>query len=163
MCIVNYYKNQMDQKKITIFLASDHGGFQLKSQLNEHLNKNSEYLVIDTGCHEEKRCDYPDIAKTLCKTMYIADMDNNKNTNIGIICCGTGIGVSIVCNRNPDIRCALCHDHYTSMMARKHNNANVLALGGRTIGIEVAKEIVDTFIQTPFEAGRHLERVNKFN
>ena len=104
------------------------------------------------------RCDYPDISADVCQTLLSAPEDANA---LGILVCGTGIGISIAANKVRGIRCALCHDHYSALMCRKHNNANVIALGGRTTGEEVAKEIVETFLQTAFEGGRHAERVGK--
>eukprot|EP01126_Amoeba_proteus_P040751 TRINITY_DN4364_c0_g1_i11.p1 TRINITY_DN4364_c0_g1~~TRINITY_DN4364_c0_g1_i11.p1 ORF type:complete len:110 (-),score=17.60 TRINITY_DN4364_c0_g1_i11:313-642(-) len=104
-----------------------------------------------------RKCDYPDVAKTLCSRIANGEFER------GILLCGTGIGISISANKIPGIRCALCHDHYTAMMSRQHNDANVLALGGRTTGEEVAKEIVDTFLGTEFLGMRHATRVHKIS
>ena len=107
------------------------------------------------GTHKAERCDYPDVAKTLANAVL---KDSNS---LGVLVCGTGIGISIAANKVDGIRCALCHDHYTASMAKKHNNANVLALGGRVLGVEVAKDIMQTYLETQFEGGRHEKRVNK--
>lgn len=101
------------------------------------------------------QCDYPDIAEALGKTVC------ETKGSLGVLICGTGIGMSIAVNKVKGIRCALCHDHYTASMCRRHNNANVLAMGERVIGIEVAKDIIDTYLITDFEGGRHETRVEK--
>ena len=98
---------------------------------------------------------YPDVAKIVCNQVL------SKQADFGIVVCGTGIGISIACNKVEGIRCALCHDHYTAKMAREHNNANVLALGGRTTGEEVAKDITDTFLKTEFAGAHHIKRIEK--
>ena len=140
----------------TVIIGSDHGGFDLKMQMIEHLELQG-YQVQDVGCHSATRCDYPDIAALAGK----ATLDESNTTQRGIVVCGSGIGISIAANKVPGVRCALLHDHYGAVMCRKHNNANMIALGGRTTGVEVAKEIVDAFLNTEFEGGRHSERVAK--
>jgi len=107
------------------------------------------------GCYTEERCDYPDIAK-----MVGVEVLKYKGS-LGILVCGTGIGISIAANKMEDIRCALCHDIQTAKMARQHNNANIIALGGRILNKEKAKEILLAFIKEEFEGGRHQERLNK--
>ena len=102
-----------------------------------------------------EQCDYPDVADALTKA--VLKHEGSK----GILICGTGIGMSIAANKVNGIRCALCHDHYTASMCRKHNDANVIAMGERVIGIEVAKDILDTYLGTDFEGGRHKTRVEK--
>ena len=136
-----------------IFLASDHGGFPLKQTIffflkEKHLN------VVDLGCKSIDPVDYPDYAQLLASKI-------NNNNSFGIIFCGTGIGISIAANRFSQIRAALCTSVEMASMSRKHNNANVLALGGRVITEELAKEIVFEFLNTKFEEGRHLVRINK--
>ena len=136
-----------------IFLASDHGGFSLKQTIffflkEKHLN------VVDLGCKSIDPVDYPDYAQLLASKI----KDNNS---LGIIFCGTGIGVSIAVNRFSHVRAALCTSVEMASMSRKHNNANVLALGGRIITEELGKEIVFEFLNTKFEEGRHLVRINK--
>lgn len=139
-----------------IFIGSDHGGFEMKKALTDYL-RSKEVALNDVGTNTTNSCDYPDIAKNLCKQL----LTSPSPEDLGILICGTGIGISIAANKVPGIRCALCHDHFTAKMCRQHNNANVLALGGRTTGIEVAKEIVDTFLMEGFEGGRHARRVDK--
>ena len=136
-----------------IFLASDHGGFSLKNSIFFFLKE--KYLnVVDLGCKSIDPVDYPDYAQLLASKI------EHYNT-FGIIFCGTGIGISIAANRFSQIRAALCTSVEMASMSRKHNNANVLALGGRIITKELAKEIVFKFLNTKFEAGRHLVRINK--
>ena len=146
----------MDTKK-TIFIGSDHGGFILKKYLIQQLNIYYNHHIIDLGCFSEDSVDYPDIAHNLANQI-------QDNTNqLGILICGTGIGISIVANRYQHIRCGLCNDIEMAEMTRKHNNANCLALGGRKITNEDGYSIVKTFLETPFEGGRNLNRINKIN
>lgn len=136
---------------MTVHIGSDHAGFDLKEKIKAHLTEKG-IEITDVGCFKPERCDYPDIAQALCK---------NLKGGRGILVCGSGIGISMAANKIAGIRCALCHDHYTAKMCRQHNDANVLAVGSRTTGDEVAKDIVDTFLQTEFEGGRHADRVKK--
>ncbi|KAG9394597.1 Sugar-phosphate isomerase, RpiB/LacA/LacB family [Carpediemonas membranifera] len=138
-----------------VAIGCDHGGIELKLELIEHL-KSLGKTPIDVGCHKEDgSVDYPDYARAICKEVTAG------NCKCGIAVCGSGIGISIAANKVSGIRCALLHDHYGAHMCRQHNNANVMALGGRVTGVEVAKEIVTTFLQTEFEGGRHQRRVDK--
>lgn len=138
---------------IKIVIASDHAGFHLKEKIKEFLQKEN-HDVIDVGCFSAESVDYPEFgAKAIEKIL-------NKEAEYGILICGTGIGMSIVANRFPGIRAALCHEPFSAKMARLHNNANVLVLGGRIIGDGIAIEIVKTFLKTPFEGGRHQKRIN---
>ena len=137
-----------------IFLSSDHGGFELKEKVKSFLiDNNFEYE--DLGCSSLEPVDYPDFAKLLSNKI------KDKNNSKGIIFCGTGIGISIAANRFPHIRAALCTSVEMASKSRKHNDANVLALGGRIIEFKLALEIVKEFLQTDFEAGRHSVRVDK--
>jgi RpiB/LacA/LacB family sugar-phosphate isomerase len=137
-----------------LIFGSDHAGYQLKKYLtSEILTTGVE--VQDMGCYTEEICDYPDIAK-----MVGVEVLKYKGS-LGILVCGTGIGISIAANKMEDIRCALCHDIQTAKMARQHNNANIIALGGRILNKEKAKEILLAFIKEEFEGGRHQERLNK--
>ena len=137
-----------------IFLSSDHGGFELKEKIKGFLiDNNFEYE--DLGCSSLEPVDYPDFAKLLSNK--IKDKINSK----GIIFCGTGIGISIAANRFPHVRAALCTSVDMASKSRKHNDANVLALGGRILEDKLALEIVKEFLQTDFEAGRHSLRVDK--
>ena len=137
-----------------IFLSSDHGGFELKEKVKSFLlDNNFEYE--DLGCSSLEPVDYPDFAKILSKKI------KDKNNSKGILFCGTGIGISMAANRFPHIRAALCTSVEMASKSRKHNDANVLALGGRILQDKLALEIVRVFLLTDFEAGRHSLRVNK--
>ncbi len=136
-----------------IFIGSDHGGFELKEQIKGFL-KEKGVEFEDVGCFSAESVDYPDIARTVA--LKVAS-SNSK----GILICGTGIGMSIAANKIRGVRCALCHDAYTAEFSRRHNDANIIAFGGRTTGLEVAKQMVDVFLNTPFDGGRHERRVKK--
>ncbi len=139
-------------KKIAI--ASDHAGFQMKSRLSDILRAEG-YQVIDLGAPSEERVDYPDYAAMLAQTIAAGDVKQ------GVALCGSGIGISIALNRNPAVRAALCHDVTSARLARLHNDANVLVLGARLIGADVAEECLRVFLATAFEGGRHAVRVEK--
>jgi len=142
-------------KKKRIFIASDHGGFELKEKIKKHfLNKN--YNLNDIGTNNDKSVDYPDFAKKLIKKI------KTKN-DLGILICGTGIGMSIVANRFSHIRAALCHNEFEAKMSRNHNDANVLCIGARVIGDELAYSILNTFIKENFDGTRHTKRIKKIN
>ena len=137
----------------SIVIASDHAGYNLKEKIKEFLQK-EKYQVIDVGCFSSESVDYPEYgAKAIEKLL-------NKEVAYGVLICGTGIGMSIVANRFSGIRAALCHEPFSAKMARLHNNANVLVLGGRIIGEVMAVEIVKTFLETSFEGGRHKRRID---
>lgn len=138
-----------------IAIGSDHGGFALKQEILEFLKQNG-YEYQDVGSYDDKAVDYPDIAKK------VAEMILSGEAERGILICGTGIGISITANRYAGIRAALCHDCFSAEATRLHNDANILAMGGRVIGGELAKKITHTFLTTPFsEEARHLRRVEK--
>jgi len=138
-----------------IAIACDHGGFALKQEIIAHLSKNGT-LFQDFGCFSEEAVDYPDYAKVVTEKILTGECDK------GILICGTGIGISIAANRVRGIRCALCHDVFSAEATRLHNNANILALGGRVIGPSHALKVVDTFLSTPFSnEERHFNRVSK--
>lgn len=138
-----------------IAIGADHGGIDLKEEIIKHL-KNNKVDVIDCGIYKIESVDYPDYAESVAKQIL------SCNAELGIAICGTGIGISIAANKIKGIRCALCTDPYMSRMARMHNNANMLALGGRVVACGLAEEIVDVFINTSFESGgRHENRVKK--
>jgi ribose 5-phosphate isomerase B len=137
-----------------IAIASDHGGFEMKSALKAELVRLG-HEVLDLGTHDTESVDYPDLANLM------ADAIKQGKAQRGILACGTGIGISIAANRHPHLRAALVHDGFTARMARQHNDANILVLGGRTMGIEVAKDCLAIFLSTEFEGGRHARRVNK--
>ena len=137
-----------------IFLSSDHGSFELKTSVMNFL-KEDNYDVEDLGCFSLESVDYPDYANLMAKSI-----KNNINS-YGILFCGTGIGVSIAANRHSHIRAALCTSVEMASKSRKHNDANVLALGGRILNNLIIKDIVFQFLNTDFEEGRHRLRVNK--
>ena len=141
-------------KKIAI--ASDHGGFDLKETVIGHL-LNDGWEIDDLGPRNENSVDYPDYA------IKLAEIIANKKAERGIVICGTGVGMSIVVNRFPGIRGTLCSDIYTAKMCREHNDSNILIMGGRVIGKGLASEIVDTWLNTAFEGGRHQRRLDKIN
>ena len=137
-----------------IFLSSDHAGFELKEKVKSFLiDNNFEYE--DLGCSSLEPVDYPDYAKLLSKKI------KDKNNSKGILICGTGIGISMAANRFSHIRAALCTSVEMASKSRKHNDANVLAMGGRILEDKLALEIVKEFLHTDFEAGRHSLRVDK--
>lgn len=137
-----------------IAIASDHAGFDLKEILIEYL-KEKGIEVLDKGPFSTDSVDYPDYAKLLTKDVL------SKEADFGIGICGTGIGMNIACNKQKGIRAALCSDSLSARLTRQHNNANVLNLGARIIGVELAKDIVDNFLSGEFEAGRHQKRIDK--
>lgn len=137
-------------------LASDHAGFALKEGLRLWLTEQG-HDITDLGTHTEESCDYPLAAFGLGEAVARGDFP------LGIVVCGSGQGVSMAANKISGIRCALCNEPVSARLARQHNDANMLALGGRLIGPEMAKEIVKTFLETPFEGGRHQRRVDQLN
>jgi ribose 5-phosphate isomerase B len=137
-----------------IAIASDHAGYDLKTILAEELGTMG-YEVVDLGTDGRDSVDYPDFAKALIKAVIEGRAD------CGVLVCGTGIGISIAANRHPGIRAAVCHNETTARLARAHNDANVLALGARIVGIEVAKDCLKAFLSTEFAGGRHVGRVAK--
>jgi len=141
-----------------IALGSDHAGLALKRAIVEHLGASAgDHTLDDRGTHDAHSVDYPDIAADLSRVVASGGAD------LGILVCGTGIGMSMAANRVPGVRAALCTHSYLARMTRAHNDANVLCLGERVVGLGVALDIVDAFITTPFEGGRHARRVEKIN
>lgn len=138
-----------------IHIGSDHAGFDLKNLLGNALAA-SGFNVIDHGTHNHDSCDYPLIAQKLCKAV-------EANESTGILICGTGIGMSIAANRFQGIRAALCASELQGRLARRHNNANILCLGARITGSELALAITRAFLESGFEGGRHERRVNELN
>jgi ribose 5-phosphate isomerase B len=139
---------------LRIALGSDHGGFLLKSEIKKHLEEKGIEFE-DMGCFSTESVDYPDIGQAVGEAIVRGEFDK------GIICCGTGIGISISANKVPGIRAALCGDCFSAKASREHNDANVLALGERVIGVELAKMIVDVWLSSEFLGGRHGRRVGK--
>jgi ribose 5-phosphate isomerase B len=139
---------------LKIAVGSDHGGFLLKDEIIKHLKeKNIDFT--DFGCFTTESVDYPDIGQAVGEAVAKGDYDK------GIICCGTGIGISISANKVPGVRAALCGDCFSAKAAIEHNNANILALGERVIGVGLAKMIVDVWLDSEFLGGRHGRRVEK--
>ncbi|WP_457680983.1 ribose 5-phosphate isomerase B [Thermovibrio sp.] len=137
-----------------VALACDHGGFKLKEVIKSYLEElGVEY--VDYGTYSEESVDYPDFAYRAARAIV------NKEADRGIFICGTGIGISIAANKVRGIRAALCYNVYAAEMSRHHNDANVLCLGGRVLGEELAKRIVKAWLETPFDGGRHLRRIKK--
>ncbi|MBM4141113.1 MAG: ribose 5-phosphate isomerase B [Nitrospira sp.] len=137
-----------------IAIGSDHAGFELKKEIISLLN-DLGIESIDYGTNGTESVDYPDIG------IKVSEAVSNKKIERGILICGTGIGMSIVANKFPGVRASLCNDLFTAKMSRLHNDANILVLGGRIVGKDLAKEIVKTWINTPFEGERHCIRLNK--
>lgn len=138
-------------KKIVI--GCDHGGFDLKNDIIKHL-ENRGFEVCDVGTYSKDSCAYPDYAKALCQKI------QSKEFPLGILVCGTGIGMSMAANKHKGIRAACCSDTFSARMTRMHNDANVLCLGGRVVGMGLALDMVDLFVDTEFEGGRHQSRVD---
>jgi len=138
----------------TVALAADHGGLELKRQIRAELEK-AGYQVLDLGTNDEASVDYPDYAAAVAQALKAGQASR------AILVCGTGIGISIAANRHSHLRAALVHDAFGARMARQHNDANVLVLGGRTTGVAVALDCVTIFLATAFEGGRHARRVAK--
>ncbi|WP_313233147.1 ribose 5-phosphate isomerase B [Tissierella praeacuta] len=139
-----------------IGIGSDHGGFELKEYIKEFLDKEG-ISYIDYGTNSLESVDYPDYGRKVAEAVVSKEVDR------AIVICGTGIGISISCNKVKGIRCALCGDTYSARMSREHNNANILALGGRVIGRDLAIEIVSAWLESEFAGGRHEKRIEKIS
>ena len=136
-----------------IALGSDHGGYALKQEIMKHLEERGmEYK--DYGCYSEESCDYPEFAHAVGKAVAA------KECELGILICGTGIGISIAANKIKGVRAALCHDCFSAQATKEHNDANILAMGARVVGVGHVLKIVDTFLDTPFSNDeRHIRRI----
>jgi ribose 5-phosphate isomerase B len=139
-----------------VAIGSDHAGLPAKQTVAEVLQQLG-CEVDDLGTQTEASCDYPDFAAA------VANKVAQKKADFGILCCGTGIGMSMAANKVPGVRAAVCHNTFTTEMARRHNDANVLCLGARVLDDPTLRSLVRLFLQTPFEAGRHARRVKKIN
>ncbi|HEY3346164.1 MAG TPA: ribose 5-phosphate isomerase B [Nitrospirota bacterium] len=137
-----------------VAVGCDHGGLALKDVLCGVL-KSAGVEVLDMGTGNEDSVDYPDFAAKVARSVTSGDADR------GLAICGTGIGMSIALNKYPGVRAALCHDSFTARLSRQHNDANILVLGGRVLGQEVAADMVKQWLATPFEGGRHQKRLDK--
>ncbi|MEK6608230.1 MAG: ribose 5-phosphate isomerase B [Myxococcota bacterium] len=136
--------------------GSDHGGFALKRELCAALRA-AGHEVADLGSHDETSVDYPDYARAVARAVARGEADR------GLLCCGSGIGMAIAANKVAGVRAAVVSDPYSARMSRAHNDANVLCLGGRVVGGELAKDCLRAFLETPFEGGRHARRVAKLD
>ena len=141
---------------MVISIASDHAGFELKEIIKNHFDLNN-ITYIDFGTHSTESVDYPVYANKVCASIKTGESE------LGVLVCGTGIGMCIAANKQKNIRAACCGDIYSAKMARLHNDANVITLGSRVIGSGLAIEVVKKFIATDFEGGRHTGRVNMFD
>jgi len=140
---------------MNIIIGSDHAGFDLKEKIKTFLSERNEVFVEDAGVFNREPVDYPIIAHRVAKNI------SEGKFGRGILLCGSGIGMSIVANKHRNVRAALCHNLYTVKFSRKHNDANILALGGRVLGDGLAFEMVDLFLHTNFEGGRHKRRIDQ--
>lgn len=139
---------------MTVALGCDHGGFALKEKIIEYLTAKG-VAYQDFGCFDTQSCDYPEFARKAARAVASGECDR------GVVVCTTGIGVSIVANKVPGVRCALCHEPWSAQMTRRHNDANMLALGAAVTGEGLALEILERFLGTEFEGGRHARRVGQ--
>lgn len=139
-----------------IAAGCDHAGFDLKNQLIEHLTEQG-HEIIDLGTHSTDRVDYPDFGAAVGRSVAAGEVE------LGLLVCGSGIGIAIAANKIPGVRAATVHDATSAHLAREHNNANVIAMGERLIGPEVAKDAVDAFLAAEFQGGRHTGRVAKID
>lgn len=139
-----------------IGIASDHGGFGLKEEIKKYFDE-KKIVYIDYGTDSTDSVDYPDYGKKAAEAVIRGEVEK------AIVICGTGIGISISANKVDGIRCALCSETYSARMSREHNDANVLALGARVLGVDLALEIVETWLEGKFQGGRHQRRVEKMN
>ncbi len=139
-----------------IAIASDHGGYEMKKALVEYFIKQG-LNITDLGTNTTDSVDYPDYADKMAKHILA------KESDFGILICGTGVGISIAANRHKGIRAALIYNEFVAQMAKAHNNANIIVFGGRTMNIEDVKKYCDIFINTTFEGGRHQNRLNKLD
>jgi len=148
--------NIMSEKRTSIIIGSDHAAYDLKEKVKAFLFERS-IEVEDVGCFSEDSVDYPDFG------IKVASEVSSGKFERGILMCGTGIGMSMVANKFPHVRAALCGDLFSAIMSRRHNNSNVLVMGARVIGESLAMEIVKVWLETPFDGGRHQVRLEKFN
>lgn len=140
---------------VKIYLGSDHGGYKLKERIKNYLSEDKKYDIEDLGTYIEDSCDYPDYAcEVACRVA-------KEDGSLGILFCGTGIGMTISANKIKGIRAALVYDEYTAKMSKEHNDANIITMGGRTTTENEAIKIVDTWLSSKFEGDRHKKRLDK--
>lgn len=147
----------MKDDAMDIIIGSDHAGYDLKEACIEHLEKNAEFSVKDAGVFSRESADYPAVAHEVASA--VAEGRYAR----GVLICGSGIGMSMVANRYKGVRAAVCHNLYTVRMSRLHNDANILAMGGRVVGVGLALDMLDLFLKTEFEGGRHQRRVDQID
>jgi len=146
----------MKQENNSIIIGSDHAAYPLKEKVKTFLT-DAGLVVEDAGTYSESSVDYPDIA------IKVASRVSDGSFRRGVLLCGTGIGMSLVANRFDHVRAALCNNLFSAIMSRRHNNANILVMGGRVIGETLAREVVSAWLETAFEGGRHQRRLDKFD
>lgn len=146
----------LQEARVKIVLAADHGGYELKEEIQKDLVQ-AGYQIVDVGCFSNDSVDYPDFVEKAVERI------ESGECKMGILVCGTGIGVSMAANRHRNIRAANCSNTYTAKMSREHNNANVLCLGARVLEPSAAMEMVRVWLETEFTGGRHLTRIAKFS
>lgn len=146
----------MNDQKTPIIIGCDHAAYPLKEKVKKYLTSRG-IEVEDVGTDSEKSVDYPEFGKK------VASMVSNSNFKRGILLCGTGVGMSMVANKFSHVRAALCTEPFSAEMSRRHNDSNVLVMGGRLTGETLALEIVRVWLETPFDGGRHQERLNQFD
>lgn len=140
---------------MNLVIACDHAGYAMKENVKKYLIEQG-HAVTDCGTDSEASCDYPVFAKALCKEI------TDGKAELGILICGTGIGMSMAANKVKGIRAAVCSDYFSAKFTRAHNDANVMCLGARVTGEGLALELIDIFLNTPFEGGKHLRRIAMF-
>ncbi len=140
-----------------IIIGADHAGFDLKEICKTFLEKSGKYKVTDIGVFSRQSYDYPKVAHKVAQAI------SNGECSVGILVCGSGIGMSMVANRYKGVRAASCHNIYSARMSRLHNDANILTMGGRVTGVDLALEILEQFLKTEFEGGRHRSRVDQID
>lgn len=140
-----------------IAIGADHGGFALKEAIKKHLDEVGGYEITDYGTHSTESVDYVEIAYKVGKAV----TENTDEKILGILCCGTGIGISIAANKVKGVRAACCSDTFSAKFTRLHNDANILCMGGRVVGAGLACELVDAFLNAEFEGGRHQRRIDQ--
>ena len=140
---------------MNIIIGSDHGGFELKEICLKFMETRSDCRITDAGTFSEDSMDYPRVAHKVARAVSESEYER------GILICGTGIGMSVVANRYTGVRACLCHNLFTARLSREHNDANILVMGGRVIGRGIAVEMVELFLNTPFEGGRHELRLSQ--
>ncbi len=146
----------MDKNKTQIVIGSDHAAYQLKEKIRQYIIERG-IDINDVGTYSEDSVDYVDFG------IKVSTMVSTGKYERGILLCGTGLGMSMVANKFPHVRAALCNDLFSAIMSRRHNNSNILVMGGRVIGEELARQIVKAWLETPFDGGRHQLRIKKFD